>query len=92
MTLDDKEKMLELLEYAPWAKWGATPNNIPVAELKKVVTPTSDAMHKAQECLAGIKQVCTNVQSFFKEPQREGILTSRVNSGIVRCHGIPFAA
>ena len=35
MTLEEKEKMMEFLNYAPWAKWGATPNNIPVAELKK---------------------------------------------------------
>ena len=30
MTEEEKEKMMELLDYAPWATWGATPNNIPV--------------------------------------------------------------
>ena len=57
-------------------KWGATPNNIPVAELKNVVKPNSDAMHKAQECLDASKAVCISVQNFFKQIQQEGILTS----------------
>ena len=75
MTMEDNDKILELLEYAPWAIWGTTANNVPVVELKNVAKPDSHAMHKAQECLAGIKQVCINVQSFFKELKREGILT-----------------
>ena len=76
MTLEDKEKMMELLDYAPWANWGATPNNIPVAELKNVVKPDSDAMHKAQECLDASKAVCISVQNFYKQIQSEGILAS----------------
>ena len=76
MSMDDKDKMLELLDYAPWAKWGATPNNIPVAELKNVVKPDSGAMHKAQECLDASKAVCTSVQNFYKQIQKEGILAS----------------
>ena len=31
-------------------------------------------MNKAQECLAGCKKVCTDVQIFFKELQKEGLL------------------
>ena len=67
---------MELLDYAPWAKWGATPNNIPVADLKNVVKPNSDAMHKAQECLNASKAVCISVQNLFKQAQQESILTS----------------
>jgi hypothetical protein len=74
MTLEDKEKMMELLDDAPWAKWGTT--NIPVAELKHVVKANSDAMHRAQECLDASKAVCIAVQNFFKQIQKEGILTS----------------
>ena len=76
MTLEDKEKMMELLDYAPWAKWSTTQNNTPVAELKNVVKPGSDAMHKAQECLDASKAVCTSVQNFYTQIQKEGILAS----------------
>ena len=53
-----------------------TKQNIPVAELKHVVKPNSDAMHKAQECLDASKAICIWVQHFFKQIQQEGILTS----------------
>ena len=76
MTLEDKEKMMELLDYAPWAKWCGTPNNIPMAELKNTVKPNSDAMQQAQECLDASKAVCMSVQNVFKQIQKEGILTS----------------
>ena len=76
MTLQDKEKMMELLDYAPWVEWGATPNNIPVADMKKVVKPNSDAMNRAHECMDASKAVCIQVQNFFKQLQKEGILTS----------------
>ena len=75
-TLEDKEKMMELLDYAPWAKWGTGNNNVPVAELKHVVKPNSDAMHKVQECLDASKAVCISVKNFFKQLQGEGILKS----------------
>ena len=32
-------------------------------------------MNKAQECLAGCKKVCIDVQHFFKDIQKEGLLT-----------------
>ena len=67
MTLEDKENMMELLDYTPWATWGVTPNNAPVAVLKNVVKRNSDAMHKAQECLDASKAVCISVQSFFQQ-------------------------
>ena len=67
---------MKLLDYAPWAKWVATPSNSPVAELKNVVKPNSDAMHKAQECLDASKAVCISVQNCFKQIQKEGTLTS----------------
>ena len=76
MTLEDKEKMMELLDYAPWAKWSTTQNSTPVAELKNVVKPNSDAMHKAQECLDASKAVCISVQNFYKQIQKDGILAS----------------
>ena len=76
MTFEDKEKMYELLDYAPWAKWSTTQNSTPVAELKNVVKPGSDAMHKAQECLDASKAVCISVQNFYKQIQKEGILAS----------------
>ena len=76
MSLEDKEKMMELLDYAPWAKWSTTQDSTPVAELKNVVKPGSDAMHKAQECLDASKAVCTSVQNFYKQIQKEGILAS----------------
>ena len=76
MTLEDKDKMMELLDFAPWAKWGVTNNNVPVAELKKVAKPDSHAMHQAQECLAASKAVCISVQIFFKQLQKEGIMDS----------------
>ena len=76
MTLEDKEKLMELLDYAPWAKWGVTPNNIPVAELKHAVKQNSDAMQKVQECLDASNAVCMSVQHLFKQTQKEGTLTS----------------
>ena len=76
MTLEDKEKMMELLGYAPWAEWSTTQNSTPVAELKNVVKPGSDAMQKAQECLDASKAVCTSVQNFYTQIQKEGILAS----------------
>ena len=76
MTLQDKEKMMELLDYAPWAKWGTTPNDVPVADLKKAVKPDSDAMERAQECLDASKAVCINVQTFSKNIQKECIMTN----------------
>ena len=76
MTVEDRDKMMELLDYAPWAQWGATPNNVPVSELKNVAKPDSDAMHRLQECMDASKAVCMNVQHMFKELQKEGILAS----------------
>ena len=76
MTLDDKDKMMELLDYAPWASWGVTPNNVPEPELRSVAKPDSDAVHRLQECMDGSKAVCMNVQNMFKELQKEGILAS----------------
>lgn len=76
MTQQDKEKMLELLDYAPWAKWSTTPNNVPEVDLKKALKPDSDAMERAQECLDASKAVCINVQTFFKNIQKEGIMTN----------------
>ena len=76
MTLEDKEKMMELLDYAPWAKWSTTQNSTPVAELKNVVKPNSDAWYKAQECLDASKAVCISVQNFYKQIQKECILAS----------------
>ena len=67
---------MELLGYAPWAEWSTTQNSTPVAELKNVVKPGSDAMHKAQECLDASKAVCTSVQIFYKQIQKDGILAS----------------
>jgi hypothetical protein len=74
MTNADKEKMIELLDFAPWAKWGAEKTNLQVTDLKKVVKPESDAMHRAQECVDASKAVCISVQNFFKQIQEEGIL------------------
>ena len=76
MSLEDKEKMMELLGYAPWAEWSTTQNSTPVAELKNVVKPGSDAMQKAQECLDASKAVCTSVQNFYTQIQKDGILAS----------------
>ena len=76
MTLDDKDKMMELLDYAPWANWVATQDIVPEHELKKIVKPDSDSMNKAQECLDACKAVCISTQNFFKQLQKEGILAS----------------
>ena len=76
MSMDDKEKMMELLDYAPWAKWSCTPNTMCQGELKNVVKPESKAMQQAQECLDASKAVCISVQNFFKQIQQEGILAS----------------
>ena len=76
MTDEDKEQMMGLLDYAPWAQWGATPHNVPVAEMKKAVKPNSDAMHTVQECLDASKAVCISVQNLLKQAQQEGTLTS----------------
>ena len=65
-----------MLGYAPWAKWSTTQNSTPAAELKNVVKPGSDAMHKAQECLDASKAVCISVQNLYKQIQKEGILAS----------------
>ena len=40
MTMQDKDKMMELLDFAPWVEWGATPNNIPLADMKKKSSQT----------------------------------------------------
>ena len=74
--MEDRDKMMELLDYAPWAQWGATPNNVPVSELRNVARPDSDAMHRLQECMDASKAVCMNVQNMYKELQKEGILAS----------------
>ena len=76
MTIEDRDKMIELLDYAPWASWGVTPNNVPEPELRSVAKPDSDAMHRLQECMDGSKAVCMNVQNMFKELKKEGILAS----------------
>ena len=76
MPQQDMQRFMELLNFAPWAEWSATPNNIPNAELKNAATPDSDAMKKAQECLDASKAVCTSVQNFYTQIQKEGILAS----------------
>ena len=74
MSQQDMHRFMELLNFAPWAEWGTTPNNIPKAELKNAATPGSDAMKKAQECLDASKAVCISMMNFYKQVQTEGIL------------------
>ena len=74
MSQQDMHRFMELLNFAPWAEWGTTPDNIPKAELKNAATPGSDAMKKAQECLDASKAVCISMQNFYKQVQTEGIL------------------
>jgi len=74
MTQQDMQKLMELLNFAPWADWAVTPNNIPKVQLKTAATPDSDAIQKAHECLDASKAVCVSMQNFYKMVQSEGIL------------------
>ena len=74
MTQQDMQKLKEMLNFAPWADWAVTPNNIPKVQLKIAATPDSDAIQKAQECLDASKAVCVSMQNFYKMVQSEGIL------------------
>ena len=78
MTEEEKEKMMELLDYAPWATWGATPNNIPVTELKNTVEPNSDAMQKSTRML-GCQQGSVHLSAEFVQttPERRHLDKSR---------------
>ena len=76
MTQEDQEKVMELLDYAPWATWGGAPNSVPASELRKAVKPNSDAMTKAQECLDASKATIIQVENLFKQIQKESIMTS----------------
>ena len=47
MSQQDMQKMMDLLNFAPWAEWSATPSNIPRAEFKNAAKPRLDEMTKA---------------------------------------------
>ena len=82
MTQQDMQKLMELLNFAPWADWAVTPNNIPKVQLKTAATPDSDAIQKAHECLAASKAVCVSMQNFYNMVQSEGILTMQDTGSI----------
>ena len=76
MSTQDMQKFMEVMNWAPWAEWGVTPNNVPKAELKNVAKPGSDAMTKAHECLDASKAVCIAMKNVFKQAQKDGILAA----------------
>ena len=75
MSQEDFSRMMELLDFAPWAKWSGAEDSVPQATLKNVAKPGSDAIKKAQECLEAIKAVCINMKNFYQQCQSDGILT-----------------
>ena len=76
MGLEDRDKMIQLLDYAPWVQWSVTANTVPEAQLGNVAKPDSHAMNQLQQCMEACKAVCMNVQSMFKELNKEGVLSS----------------
>ena len=74
MNQQDPQRMMGLLNFAPWADWAVTPNNIPKAQLKNAAAPDSDAIQKAHECMNAGKAVCIQMQNFYNIVQSEGIL------------------
>jgi hypothetical protein len=84
MTNEDLQKLVEMCDWAPWAQWCTTPNSDPQmrAQLKNAATPNSEAIKKAQEGLDASKQLCQQVQNFYKQVKSEGIL-SRADAGSI---------
>ena len=82
MTQDDMQKLLELLNYAPWANWAVSPNNVPKPQLKNMAGPESDAIKKAHECLAASQTVCAAMQNFYRMVQSESILRKQDTGSI----------
>ena len=76
MSLEDKDKLSELLDYAPWVQWSVTPNSVPQAQLGSIAKPDSQAMKQLENSMEACKAVCMNVHSMFKELTREGVLSS----------------
>ena len=74
MTIEDRDKMLELMDYAPWVQFGVTANSVPVSELRNTCKPDSDALNRLQEGMDGCKTVCTNVQGMYQGLQKDGTL------------------
>ena len=82
MSQKDMDRMRDLLNFAPWAEWSATPGNIPKAELQNAAEPGSDAMTKAHECLTACQATCMSMKNFYKQVQQDGIL-KQPNSGSI---------
>ena len=59
MSNQDIQAMLKLLEFAPWAEWGAKPESeCPKAALKAPAQPDGEAMGKLQEGSDAMQAAC----------------------------------
>ncbi len=68
------QKLLELLQYAPWVDW-ALVQNVPKLQLNATCAPDSAALAKATECLEASKAVCISMEALYKGVQAQGILS-----------------
>ena len=75
------EKLLEMLQYAPWVDW-ALVKNVPKLQLNATCAPDSAALAKATECLEASKAVCLSMESLYKGVQAQGILRQPDNGSI----------
>jgi hypothetical protein len=81
MTQQDAQKLLELMQYAPWVDW-AVMQNVPKAQLNATCAPDSAALEKATECLEASKAVCISMETLYKGVQAQGILM-KPDAGII---------
>ena len=75
------QKLLELLQYAPWVDW-ALVQNVPKLQLNATCAPDSAALAKATECLEASKAVCISMEALYKGVQAQGILQKPDNGSI----------
>ena len=71
MTREDKGKMLELLDYAPWAQWGTTQINIPVAELKMLPSQTQMPCTKHKNAWMPARQCASQCRISSNESRKK---------------------
>lgn len=77
MSQQDMQAMLQLLNFAPWAGWGAKPETeCNPATLKAPAKPDSEAMVKLQEGLDAMQAACNQMKTIFKDCRKQGMMTA----------------
>ena len=68
MSNQDIQAMVKLLEFAPWAEWGANPESeCPKAALKAPAQPDGEAMGKLQEGSDAMQAACKHMKTMFRD-------------------------